>query len=460
MKKKGIIEACKSTGCGFKCCSFGSTKSNGSTILLPGEYENAKGSVSHLQVLDDNYFGGKKVRCIAKEPFCCDGGYKPIQCRVYPLWISSIKDKLILKSLKCPLKEDALTNHLQDAFHLFEEYPYTSREELELFLSKVKVDRYKVYGSQECDGNVDIRILSQKDLECILNYEETLNDCNTCFKSREGVVSKCIDSGFSIGIFVDNTLSAYTLSYSNEYGINYIEKCFVSPEYRGQGWQVTMLLKHNELVKSIGTKFIFSMASPSNWVSIRSFKQVGFKEAYPTSVGGYNRIVFVYKCSPINGDDVVVEAKKMIDHGYVYLFGGKGNVITSEYIKHMSEMYKDVFSPDIIELSNKKIGKVAVDCSGFVSIATKTSYGDSLGIFSHLVNPIRVTELKTIKNGMILYKKGHVGIVCATGNGFVIEAKDTKADIVCSPFDKRAKDFDFCGELEGVSYDNVNSLEL
>lgn len=307
---------------------------------------------------------------------------------------------------------------------------------------------------------VDVRILSKKDLRSVLDFEDTLNDFNICFKSRGEVLHKCICSGLSVGIFVDNTLSAYLLSYSNEYGVNYIDKCFVSPEYRGHGWQKTILLKHNDLVRAIGVKLILSMASPSNFASIHSFKQVGFKEAYHTSVSGYDRIVLMYKCSRINGNDVVVEAKKMIDQGYVYLYGGKGDVVTSEYIKRMSEKYSDIYSHNIIELSKKKIGKQSVDCSGFVSIATKTNYGDSFGIFSHFVNPIMVTELKTIKNGMILYKRGHVGIVCAAHNGFVIEAKDTKDDIVCSPFCERAKKFDFCGELEGVDYENVDYLKL
>lgn len=460
MDEKGLIKACKNAGCGFKCCSFGSTHSSGYTIMLPGEYENANGSVTHLQIVDDNYFGGKKVRCTAKEPFCCDGGYKPIQCRAYPLWVSCVGDKTILKSLKCPLQEEILAEHSIDALRLFTDYPYSSKKDLDLFLSKAKVDRYKIYGSQHCCENEYLGILSSKDLESILDYEKQLNDANLCFKSSESIIKRCLNLGCSVGVYINGDLSAYSLCYYNEYGIGYIDKCFVSPEQRGQGWQVSMLLKNINLLISKNIKIIYSMASPSNWVSTRSFKQVGFKEIYPVSVSGHNRTVLFYQCNVLNGNDVVEKAQCMKQEGYVYLFGGKGNVVTAEYIHHMAKMYPDIYTPEIVKLSENKIGKICVDCSGFVSLATKTSYGDSLGIFSHLRNCIRTSDIKKLKSGMVLYKKGHVGIVDASGEGSIIEAKDTKSNIVCSSFKNRAYDFDFCGELEGVSYDNVNTLEL
>lgn len=81
MSNKGLIRACENSGCGWKCCSFGS---DGHIVILPHELDGHEKEISHLQIIDDDYFGGKKVKCIAKDCKSCDNGYKPIMCKTYP----------------------------------------------------------------------------------------------------------------------------------------------------------------------------------------------------------------------------------------------------------------------------------------------------------------------------------------------------------------------------------------
>ena len=58
MSNKGLIRACENSGCGWKCCSFGS---DGHIVILPHELDGHEKEISHLQIIDDDYFGGKKT---------------------------------------------------------------------------------------------------------------------------------------------------------------------------------------------------------------------------------------------------------------------------------------------------------------------------------------------------------------------------------------------------------------
>ena len=108
MDEKGLIRACENSGCGWKCCSFGS---DGHIVILPHELDGYEKEISHLQIIDDDYFGGKKIKCIAKDCKSCDNGYKPIMCRTYPLWVKSVKKGLVFRSSKCQFKNEQLTKH-------------------------------------------------------------------------------------------------------------------------------------------------------------------------------------------------------------------------------------------------------------------------------------------------------------------------------------------------------------
>lgn len=56
MDEKGLIRACENSGCGWKCCSFGS---DGHIVILPHELDGHQEEISHLQIIDDDYLAVK-----------------------------------------------------------------------------------------------------------------------------------------------------------------------------------------------------------------------------------------------------------------------------------------------------------------------------------------------------------------------------------------------------------------
>lgn len=136
-----MIDLCSTSGCGWACCNYGK---DGHIIMLPEEYESATGSLDHLEVIDEDYRGGKKVKCIASNTINCDGGYKPIQCGVYPLWIKSEDNVEVVKSMKCPLSHTHLIDHANESMKIIADYKSKHPEvEVENFIKNAEVDRYE-----------------------------------------------------------------------------------------------------------------------------------------------------------------------------------------------------------------------------------------------------------------------------------------------------------------------------
>ena len=136
-----LISNCENSGCGWKCCNFGR---DGHIIMLPNEYEKADSYTGHLEVIDDNYNGGKKVKCRALNTSICDGGYKPIQCAVYPLWVTSETDAELVKSTKCPLSHDVLNEHSYKSLTIISNYKNSNPDvDVESFIKSAEVDRYE-----------------------------------------------------------------------------------------------------------------------------------------------------------------------------------------------------------------------------------------------------------------------------------------------------------------------------
>lgn len=102
---EGKLDLCPFMGCGFKCCEF--NKGN-YIVMFPNEYEDTDLSTSHLNIIDDDYHGGKKVVCVAKDCSNCDDGYKPLDCQTYPLFPIVENESISsawLKGSKCPLQK-------------------------------------------------------------------------------------------------------------------------------------------------------------------------------------------------------------------------------------------------------------------------------------------------------------------------------------------------------------------
>lgn len=297
MDDKGLIRACENSGYGWKCCSFGS---DGHIVILPHELDEHEREVSHLQVIDDNYFGGKKVKCIAKDCKSCDNGYKPIMCRTYPLWVKSVKKKFVFRSRKCPLKNEQLTKHKDFVLDVLDKYKkdLLPKTDIDVFLSKAWIDRYEPLFPMQPGGMefMQVEALSMSDISKIEPMEQTLLESNDlCFASNPEDIVKCLQSGCSYGFLVNDKLVAYSLAYFTEYGTAYIDKCFVHQDYRGNGYQYILINSNIAKLVSNGVHEIFAMTSPKNDASIRSFTNAGFSFKRDTKYKGAERLILKWE---------------------------------------------------------------------------------------------------------------------------------------------------------------------
>lgn len=93
--------------CSWDCCHY----TDSYILLLPGESESAQDlgfSLSEYDVLDANYFGGKKV--VPRSRGCCvdpalgPSAYKSLDCRLFPFWFEVDAGTLVLiRGLSCPI---------------------------------------------------------------------------------------------------------------------------------------------------------------------------------------------------------------------------------------------------------------------------------------------------------------------------------------------------------------------
>ena len=298
MDEKGLIKACKNAGCGFKCCSFGS---DGHIVILPHEFDGHEKEISHLQIIDDDYFGGMKVKCVAKDCKSCDNGYKPIMCRTYPLWVKSVKKQFVFRSGKCPLKNEQLDAHKDFTLSLFENYRNSLLPSVDIdsFLSKAWIDQYEPLFPTSKGGieySIEIKRLSMDDHAIIDEYERNMPYMpNVCFVSEPQDVVKCLQSGCSYGLWFDEVLVAYSLAYFTEYGTAYIDKCFVNQNYRGNGSQYILINANLAELVSNGAQEVFTMTSPSNEASMKSFTNAGFVFKRDTKYKGQQRIILKWE---------------------------------------------------------------------------------------------------------------------------------------------------------------------
>ncbi len=298
MDDKGLIRACENSGCGWKCCSFGS---DGHIVILPHEFDGYEDEISHLQIIDNDYFGGKKVKCIAKDCKSCDNGYKPIMCRTYPLWVKSVKKGFVFRSGKCPLKNEQIAEHEEFALSIFGNYRKVllPENDIDEFLSKAWIDRYEpLYPIRTwcIEYEIQVKALSMSSLSDIEEMEKTLlPDPDVCFASEPEDIVKCLRSGCSYGLLINNKLVAYSLAYFTEYGTAYIDKCFVHSDYRGNGFQYILINANIAKLVSNGVQDIFSMTSPKNEASIKSFTSSGFSIDRDTKYKGIERLILKWE---------------------------------------------------------------------------------------------------------------------------------------------------------------------
>lgn len=128
----GKLPECPTGNCQFVCCQFGKNY----IVTYPGELENADLSTDHLEVIDQDYMGGKKVTCIKA---CTEKDFKPLDCKLYPLWPLSNGEFLV--GNKCPLPAQAILRHALVAKKYMEKL-FQQTPELENFFKKVEMYGY------------------------------------------------------------------------------------------------------------------------------------------------------------------------------------------------------------------------------------------------------------------------------------------------------------------------------
>jgi hypothetical protein len=141
---EGRLTSCANSGCGWRCCQF---QQGNYIVLYPGEIEEAwRGgqSTAHLTITDDDYHGGKKAMCKARDTATCDGGFKPLDCVSYPFFPAppgSGPIDLMIKGEKCPLMLRHLQRHTAFVRELWNALA-ARRPEILGWLNKVKLVGY------------------------------------------------------------------------------------------------------------------------------------------------------------------------------------------------------------------------------------------------------------------------------------------------------------------------------
>lgn len=156
--------------------------------------------------------------------------------------------------------------------------------------------------------------------------------------------------------------------------------------------------------------------------------------------------------------DVIKEAQRMIDDGYVYVYGYKGTKITAAQVKSLAKSYPSVFTSSILSMALKKVGKIGIDCSGFVNKAAGTNLGGSTEIKDNFPVKYKISDTDHLVNGMGIWRQGHIAIVHVDKNGkaSIMEAKGTAYDLTVTSWKERASHFTYYGKIAGVDYQGAN----
>ena len=140
---EGLIEECSSANCNYHCCDF---NQGNYIVLLPNEFEYAKKSkqsLNHLTIIDKTPGNGFKAICKAKDTSVCDNGYKPVDCKIYPVFPSA-KDKFMLKGKKCPLDINKIQQHIKNTKHHIKNLPFIQYIDLKKWFEHVELIDYEV----------------------------------------------------------------------------------------------------------------------------------------------------------------------------------------------------------------------------------------------------------------------------------------------------------------------------
>lgn len=156
--------------------------------------------------------------------------------------------------------------------------------------------------------------------------------------------------------------------------------------------------------------------------------------------------------------DVTKRAKEMKAQGYIYVYGMKGKKVTKQTVLSLANAYPSVFTASIKEMALKKVGKIGIDCSGYVNEAAGTQHGGSTGIRDSFPTKHKVSNDAYVVDGMGIWRQGHIAEieVDVNGNAFINEAKGTAYDLTRTSWKERAGHFTCYGKISGVNYNGAN----
>lgn len=139
----------------------------------------------------------------------------------------------------------------------------------------------------------------------------------------------------------------------------------------------------------------------------------------------------------LTGQGLVDFAKSKV--GTPYFYGAKFSVLTEAFMAQMNRQYPKTVTASYIAKARRRgqVGKINVDCSGLIQWYTGKALGSSQ-LYSAANARISISDYKNWANGVVVWRKGHVGIFYSdNGSYYVIEAKGIDYGTVVSKFDPK-----------------------
>lgn len=122
----------------------------------------------------------------------------------------------------------------------------------------------------------------------------------------------------------------------------------------------------------------------------------------------------------LHGRDLALYARSKV--GTPYFYGMKMEYLTEQKMASMHKSYPSTVTAAYMALARakKQVGKYNTDCSGLISAYTGKLLG-SAQLYSQAYARLPISEWEKFATGVVLWKKGHVGVYL--GGGKVAEAK-------------------------------------
>ncbi len=159
-------------------------------------------------------------------------------------------------------------------------------------------------------------------------------------------------------------------------------------------------------------------------------------------------------------DGLVKFGKSML--GTPYFYGAKisEGPLTEDKMQRMNKLYPTLVSADYIKKARAQgqVGKINVDCSGLIAGYRGKNIG-SAQLYQQAYTRLPIGTIKDYSAGVVLWKKGHVGIYAGIINGTPIcyEAKGIQYGTIMS----KVSDTKWvCGlTFSDISYTYQNKVE-